>query len=84
MTQQGRRYVLQQLRYTRTRESNRVRASIRHLLTGEIKWNLAGQLCADPQVLPSWWPFWAETLKMQVRTTVRAARALAVEEGIEL
>jgi len=72
---------LRQLRYTRTRKSNQVRRSIEHLLTGEAKWDLGGRpVEADFVGLPSWWPFWSESLVSNVRELVRAARELQAAE----
>lgn len=73
---------LRQLRYNRTRKSNGVRASIRHLLNTPAKWNLRGELVGPDFVgLPSWWPFWSDCLKREVIEAVRAARELEAAEG---
>jgi hypothetical protein len=59
-----------------------VLASIRHLLTGEAKWDLGGRLVGPDFVgLPSWWPFWSDVLKSNVREAVRTARALEAAEA---
>lgn len=62
------------LRYNRTRASNRVRSTIEWMLKDEAKWT-------SPDGLPSWWPFWSDCLKSNVRETVKAARKL--EEGAQ-
>jgi hypothetical protein len=72
--------TLKQLRYDRTRASNRVRATIAHLLTDPIKWDIRGRLTDDPTALPSWWPFWSDVLKTNVREAVRAGLALEAGE----
>lgn len=68
---------LARLRHNRTLESNRVRRMIHHLITDTAT-------RTGPDGLPSWWPFWSDSLVQQVRTCVRAARALAKAEGIDL
>jgi len=72
---------LRQLRYTRTRASNRVRDSVRWMLAEPTSWALNGDpVGPDFQGLPSWWPFWSDTLKKQVIAAVRAARQLSTAE----
>lgn len=75
---------LRQLRSNRTRASNSVHRQIKWMLREPAKWAIGGQLVEhDPtfQGLPSWWPFWSDSLKSNTRDVVRAARALAMEEG---
>lgn len=74
-------YVLQQLRAKRTRASNVVHSSMKFLLTGEAQWTIDGQPTDRQDVLPSWWPFWSDVLKDNVREAVRAARKLEVAEA---
>jgi len=69
--------ALRQLRYDRTRASNRARATRDWMLTEDAPH-------VDPDGLPSWWPFWSDCLKSNVRDAVRAARALAAAEGLDL
>ena len=66
---------LRQLRWERTRASNRVLGTMRHMLTDEAKWT-------SPDGLPSWWPFWSDALKSNVREAVKAARMLSEREGV--
>jgi len=61
--------TIRQLRYNRTRASNRVRSTMHWMLTEEAKWT-------SPDGLPSWWPFWSDALNQNVRDAVRAAREL--------
>lgn len=61
------------LRYERTLQSNRIRRHIEWMLTSR-----APYLGSDG--LPSWWPFWAESLATSVRDLVRIARKLEAEE----
>lgn len=65
------------LRRYRTASSNRVKRSIKHMLTEEAKYRM-------PNGLPSWWPFWSDCLVTSVRACVRNARDLANAEGFTL
>ena len=70
------------LRGERTLHSNRLRASIAHILTAKIKWNQRGEdVPPDSLELPSWWPFWSDTLYANTRRLVRLARELDAEEA---
>jgi hypothetical protein len=75
---------LRRLRYERTATSNAVKRTIAHNLKGEAKIGLDGLPVPEPLryvgALPSWWPFWSDVLKENVRKAVRAARALDVAE----
>ena len=66
---------LKRLRWERTRKSNRVRETMKFMLAAEAKWT-------QPDGLPSWWPFWSDSLKSNVIESVRAARALAEYEHV--
>lgn len=75
---------LKQLRYNRTRASNDVHRQIKWMLTEPAKWSIGGVLVEHDstfQGLPSWWPFYSDSLKASTRAVVRAARALAMAEG---
>jgi hypothetical protein len=61
--------MLTNLRYERTKASNSVRWSIRHMEQGEAPF-------LQRNGLPSWWPFWSDVLKKNVVDAVRAARRL--------
>jgi hypothetical protein len=67
---------LTRLRYERTLESNRVKRTIAHLLTSPVKWEHIG-----PDGLPTWWPFWSDSLVRNVCKLVRVCRELAVAEN---
>lgn len=62
-----------QLRYNRTRASNRVKETMQYMLTSPAQFS-------QPNGLPSWWPFWSDVLVNNVRDAVRAARYLAEAE----
>ncbi len=64
---------LRQLRYNRTRTSNRVRRHITFMQRDPAPY-------VQPNGLPSWWPFWSDALVDNVREAVRAARQLAEAE----
>ena len=64
--------TLRQRRWHVTRASNRVRSTIEHNLTAPAPTVYDG--------LPSWWGFWSDALKDNVRQLVRYARHL--EEGL--
>lgn len=79
------RTPLTRARDQRTRKFTTVRANIESLLTTAAKWDLQGRLVGpDFTGLPSWWPFWSDVLKANVRDLVAAARVLATLEGVEL
>lgn len=61
------------LRYERTLKSNRVRRSIDWMLAEPAKWT-------SENGLPSWWPFYSDSLKNQVRKLYRVCLELAQEE----
>jgi hypothetical protein len=61
------------LRYRRTRQSNRIRRQIVWLASEPAKYS-------RPDGLPSWWDFWSDALKRDVRELVQIGRALEVAE----
>ncbi len=63
-------------RMARTKASNHVRQMIVWLVTEPAK-------TTDRHGLPSWWPFWADTLKANVIRLVRTARELEALENHE-
>lgn len=65
------------LRSKRTRASNRVRWIIQHNLTEPT----TGP--AYPDGLPSWWPYWSDSLKRSVRELVAVARELQAAEQLQ-
>jgi hypothetical protein len=72
---------LRRLRYKRTRAINVVRASMEHLLSEPAKWDQSGRLVEPGFIgLPSWWSFWSDVLKDNVREAVRAALELQAAE----
>lgn len=74
---------IKKLRSKRTRASNVVRANIAWMLSEPAKWAIDGRPVSSDYVgLPSWWPFWSDVLKDNVREAVRTARKLEAVEGV--
>lgn len=78
----GRAKVLRNLRAKRTRATTCVRSTMRWMIEEPAKFTVTGQLTTDnPNGLPSWWPFWSDVLKNNVRDAVRAALELERAEN---
>lgn len=65
---------LTNLRYERTLRANRVKRQIEWMLTSEAPFRMANNL-------PSWWPFWSDSLHHQVVELIHVGRELQTEEG---
>jgi len=60
-------------RSRRTKRSNEIREQIAYMLTAAAPYR-------SPDGLPSWWPFWSDSLKHNVRSLVRTAIELETLE----
>jgi len=64
---------MRKLRYNRTRANTRVLSLMRWMLSNEAT-------LTDPNGLPSWWPFWSDCLRQDVRELYRAGMLLRAAE----